>query len=75
MHGDVMGYSIRTDRYRYVEWRDWNSSEVLHQELYDHCTDPHETINKAGIEEMASALSRHREILRDGWHKAPLPKN
>jgi len=73
-HGDVMGYSIRTDRYRYVEWRDWKSSKVLHQELYDHSTDPHETINKAGIEEMASALSRHREILRDGWQGA-LPKN
>ena len=69
-----MGYSIRTDRYRYVEWRDWESSKVLHQELYDHSTDPHETINQAGTEEMASALSRHQEILRDGW-QGVLPKN
>jgi iduronate 2-sulfatase len=73
-HGDVMGYAVRTDRFRYVEWRDWKSNEILEQELYNHSTDPHETINQAGIEEMASTIARHQEILNAGWQGA-LPKN
>ena len=73
-HGDVMGYAVRTDRFRYVEWRDWKSNEVLEQELYDHSIDPRETINRAGIEEMASTVARHQEILSAGWQGA-LPKN
>ncbi|MEC7906976.1 MAG: sulfatase [Verrucomicrobiota bacterium] len=73
-HGDVMGYAVRTDRFRYVEWRDWKSNEVLEQELYDSSIDPHETINRAGIEEMASTVARHQEILSAGWQGA-LPKN
>jgi len=72
-HGDVMGYAVRTDRFRYVEWRDWKSGDILERELYDHATDPHEMINRAGLEEMAIALARHHEILNAGWRGA-LPK-
>jgi len=31
----AMGYSVRTDRVRYTEWRDWKTGEVIAQELYD----------------------------------------
>jgi len=44
---EVMGYSIRTDRYRYTEWREFDSGQVLARELYDHETDPLETTNLA----------------------------
>jgi iduronate 2-sulfatase len=43
-----MGYSIRTGRYRYTEWRDWHSGNVLGLELYDHVEDADETVNLAG---------------------------
>ena len=59
--GNGMGYSIRTDRYRYTEW--WRTlttsdtegyDEIIpgatapeHVELYDYLTDPGETVNLA----------------------------
>ena len=42
---EAIGYSIRTDRYRYTEWRNYRSGDVLAQELYDHKRDPYETAN------------------------------
>ena len=44
----AMGYSVRTDRYRYTEWRHLESGEVVARELYDHEEDPQETRNVAG---------------------------
>ncbi|WDQ14924.1 sulfatase [Rhodopirellula sp. P2] len=38
-----MGYSIRTNDYRLVEWRDFSTGEVTARELYDHRTDDSET--------------------------------
>ena len=46
--GPLMGYAIRTDRYRYVEWRKRDGAEVVARELYDHRTDPDEDRNVAG---------------------------
>ena len=41
----AMGYSIRTNRFRYTEWRDFQTQTVLATEVYDHRHDPHETNN------------------------------
>ena len=43
--GNVMGYAVRTERYRYIEWRDRNSQAVQARELYDHATDAQENVN------------------------------
>ena len=45
----LMGYALRTNRYRYIEWRDHRApkSNPLFVELYDHQTDPSETQNSA----------------------------
>ncbi len=53
---EMMGYSIRTDRYRYVEWYRWNKEEerrgeFLRSELFDHYADPQENNNLADDEE------------------------
>jgi hypothetical protein len=40
-----MGYSMRTDRYRYTEWRIKNSNILVDRELYDHFLDPREDTN------------------------------
>ncbi|MDG2170965.1 MAG: sulfatase, partial [Opitutales bacterium] len=45
---ESMGYTIRTDRFRYTEWRDFNTSKVLARELYDHEVDHLETANVVG---------------------------
>ena len=42
---DSMGYTIRTDRFRYTEWRDFNTGRVKARELYDHENDNLETVN------------------------------
>ncbi|MCZ6673203.1 MAG: sulfatase [Verrucomicrobia bacterium] len=41
------GCSIRTDRFRYIEWRDQKSGDVVARELYDHAHDPGENVNVA----------------------------
>ena len=42
---EAMGYSLRTDRYRYTEWRNHQTGKVLARELYDHQEDTRETRN------------------------------
>lgn len=42
---EVMGYSIRTDRYRYTQWNNFITGEIVARELYDHSNDPLETEN------------------------------
>lgn len=46
---NLMGYSLRTDRYRMIAWLDTKnpSQPPLYVELYDHETDPEESINIA----------------------------
>ncbi len=63
LRGGVAGYSVRTDRWRYAEW-----DQGLGAELYDHRTDPHETVNLAGdpasaptIQELRALLQAYRE--------------
>jgi len=45
----LMGYSMRTKDYRLIEWRDHRdkASDPVFVELYDHRSDPTETINVA----------------------------
>jgi iduronate 2-sulfatase len=65
----VMGYSMRTDRYRYTEWVTHDSKrEVLARELYDEQADPNETANVADKQsEVAKELSAQ---LSKGWRSA-----
>ena len=52
----VMGYSMRTDRWCYTEWRDFKSGRIVGQELYDEQNDPAETVNLAGTVEAAAQI-------------------
>ena len=71
-HGHVMGYAIRTDRHRYVEWREWDTKEVVARELYDHQTDPAESRNVADDSRYASTTRDLAARLAAGW-RAALP--
>lgn len=65
----VMGYSIRTENYRYNEWwTEAGSPELVASELYDLEKDPEEEINRAGNpaydsvrEELSRLLSDYRK--------------
>ena len=65
-----MGYSMRTDRYRYTAWLDRRApaSEPFSEELYDHETDPHETMNiaKANAETVKTLAAQLRARLMQG---------
>lgn len=65
--GDLMGYVIRTDRFRYVEWREGKTGKVLARELYDHERDSLESRNVVGDEGYRSELERLRKILASDW--------
>lgn len=62
--GQYMGYAIRTDRYRYVEWCETPVRQVVHRELYDHSSDPHEHVNLASDNEKRAVVGRLAEQLR-----------
>jgi len=69
----LMGYAMRTDRYRYVEWHDNYSHEVKGRELYDHQNDPDENVNLANQSEHAATVKKLSAMLARGW-KAARPK-
>ncbi len=70
--GRVMGYSMRTDRYRYTRWEDRRTKKVAAVELYDHQADPGETRNLAANADK-KLLARLDAQLDAGW-KAAKPK-
>jgi arylsulfatase A-like enzyme len=49
----AVGRSIRTERFRFIEWRDLNSHTVVSRELYDHLKDPGENVNVSEMPEHA----------------------
>ena len=59
----VMGYSLRTDRWCYTEWRDFKSGRIVGQELYDDQNDPAETVNLAGTVDGAKFIPELAEQL------------
>jgi iduronate 2-sulfatase len=70
--GPLMGYAIRTDRYRLVEWRERKTGKPVAHELYDHQADPGEDVNIAGSnKELVEKLSAQ---LRVGWKGNGPPK-
>ena len=64
--GGVMGYSMRTDRYRYTQWLKPDGSAVA-TELYDLQKDPQATINVAQAAAYASALPELNALLSTRW--------
>ena len=74
-HGDIMGYALRTVRYRYVEWQDWKSKDIVDRELYDFKDDPFEISNVAGEEKNRPVIVELSERLARGWQSVLPAKN
>ena len=67
----LMGYSMRTDRYRFTVWVDRKDhSKVDAIELYDHQTDPQENTNIAKAPANKELVNRLMEQWRKGWQGA-----
>jgi len=70
-----MGYAIRTDRYRYVEWYSWNKEtkskgKFLDRELFDHESDPEENLNLAEYQAYKQTMEELSKQLKQGWRDA-----
>lgn len=63
----LMGYSMRTERYRFVAWKDRTNpdAEPVDVELYDHQTDPSETKNIS--DEHPELVMELTAQLQEGW--------
>jgi len=71
--GKTMGYSMRTDRYRFTEWVNKSTGKVVARELYDHKTDPAETVNVAELKENMAIVTKLSEQLAGAKNVAPKP--
>ncbi|MDQ6630626.1 MAG: DUF4976 domain-containing protein, partial [Verrucomicrobiota bacterium] len=69
----IMGYSVRTERWRYTEWDGGKQGS----ELYDHDADPHEWHNLANDPKQAKTIGELKILLQKiGTTKIPaeMPK-
>ncbi len=70
---EYMGYAIRTERYRYVEWVHWETKEISGVELYDLQADLEENENLADRSEYQAVMEKMKAALKKGW-RAALPE-
>lgn len=59
----VMGYTVRSDRWRFVSWIDLADGREIARELYDHATDAAEMRNVADDPRRAKIVAQHRGML------------
>ncbi|MHC4672000.1 MAG: sulfatase [Planctomycetota bacterium] len=69
---NLMGYSMKTDRYRYTEWTQ-ASQQPAGIELYDHKNDPQENVNLANRPENKKLVAKLSKMLNAGWQEALPP--
>jgi arylsulfatase A-like enzyme len=70
--GKGMGYSMRTDRYRYTEWQAPDTT-LVGVELYDYKNDSQGNVNIAKAPEHEERVAQLSKMLSAGWRGA-LPK-
>ncbi|XP_052089496.1 iduronate 2-sulfatase-like [Mytilus californianus] len=73
----IMGYTMRTDKYRYTEWVGFdpltlktNWTDLHARELYVHDIDPDEDNNVAGLWDYIDVVADLSDKLLKGWRKA-----
>lgn len=66
----LMGYSVRTERFRYTEWKNFKTGKIEARELYDHASDSLETKNLATEKSYTQPINKLQQLLNNGWQKA-----
>jgi iduronate 2-sulfatase len=61
--GQLMGYSIRDDRWRLTVWRSRKDGTIAATELYDETNDPNETVNVADKPENKAVIEKLSKML------------
>jgi iduronate 2-sulfatase len=69
----IMGCSMNTDRYNYIEWKHVKSGNIRARELYDHQIDHKEFVNVVDDPKYADTLKTLEEMMKGSW-KAVLPE-
>ena len=69
--GDVMGRSIRTDRYRFTLW-EGSDGNLAGRELYDQLKDPQGNVNLADHPDQKARVAELTSLLREKWPKSHL---
>lgn len=76
----IMGYSIRTERFRYTEWISFNNTvckaewrHVVARELYDHKYDPFEVYNLHNAAVYNNTVKELSKRIKSGWRHALPP--
>ena len=64
LYVDVPGYSVRTDRWRYVEWGTSGDKGI---ELYDQFEDPKEMKNLAESPAHATTINQLKDLINQNW--------
>jgi len=64
-----MGYSLRTERYRYNQWIQKSDGTVVGRELYDLERDPGENVSLVNDPSHASLVRELETLMRDGWRE------
>jgi arylsulfatase A-like enzyme len=70
---NVEGYSIRTEDYRFTQWRERGTDQVVFEEFYDNRKNHREDKNSANNPSFKAKVDEHRRRLRAGWKKALPP--
>ncbi len=68
-----MGYSIRTDKIRYTEWRNWKTGETDWAELYDHTSDTTELTNFISENKYLDEKTKAKNLLQSQFPKKTKP--
>ena len=65
-----MGYTIKTEDFRYTEWQSRDTGEVKARELYDHREDAAENVNAAEDVRYAETVTELEKVIKKGWEAA-----
>jgi len=62
----VLGYSLKTERYRYTEWIHDKTGQLLGRDLFDHRVDPKENTGIASDPQYRSMINEFSQLLNKG---------
>jgi len=67
----VMGFTVKTDRYRYTEWIKTGSGELMARDLFDHDNDPDENVNISVNPDNEELMGKLSQLLKrgKGWRE------